>query len=579
MKNSLLLTLLVMCVVSGTSQSDGEQFLNYNQQKSPELISLYEQARVLESTNASAEAIETNRLAIKDAWMQINPEIGNLYKPVETNGKLPEIMENVQINGLHSTGDVDERVEEEPTQNRWGTDILIAPGFVDGGVDVETDNLGDIYASYYISFGTDHQIFIYKSTDDGDTWSLYDEAAITAPILQLQLVSLHGSGDNYLLAYFLTDSNTFQALRWNTTSGGAFTAQVMATDVTEFAVDRNYPLDTNGQRVFGIYKKTGGTVFARSARSTAGSFGFDWVDESANLLNINSIDFAYGRDGACYVAAVGSVSNSLRFNVNTSFNDPASWETWDTLEEGVDRETQNPTIVAGRESLASDNVFIFTSSRPAGSSNHFDGRSYRRTNNGAFSPGVVFGSGGSNFNILHPDSYIRTINGVLTARLSYVREVIDNSSSNENRSITYNGTDFDPLEPVADSSTNVFSGFKSATSELNSTNEPILVFAGTSGSFGNNLYFDKQSSVLSNTEFDLSSILVYPNPATDYLVISSPQKTIDQIMVYNYLGQLVLETQPNTMETQIELNGLNSGLYLVQISAEGKLETQKVIKR
>lgn len=520
-------------------------------------------------------------MAIKNAWTQINPEIGNLYKPIETNGKLPEIIENVYINGLHSTGDEGERVYENNSQNRWATDIQIYSGFVDGGVDVVTDNLGDIYFLHYESFGTTHIIYIHKSTDDGDTWSLYRQTTITAPILQAQLVSIHGSGDNYLLAYFVTNTNVFQALRWNTTTGGALQAQVMATNVAEFAVDRNYPGTTNTQRVFAVFKDEGGAI-ARSARSTAGSFGFDWVDEVSAAFGVNSLDFAYGREGACYVVGVGNGSLNLRVKVNTSFNDPASWEAGSsTLELGADRETLNPTIVAGRELLASDNVFVFASSRLVGTSDNFDGRSYRRTNSGAFSPGADFGSGGANFNILHPDSYIRFVNGLVTARLSYVREVIDNSINNQNRSITYNGSGFDTFEPVADASTNVFRGFKSATAELPSTDEPVLVFAGTSGggAFGVDLFFDKQSAVLSTTDFDLSSMIVYPNPVTDNLVISSPKKTIDQVMVYNYLGQLVLKSEPNAIETQINMNGLNRGLYLVQISAEGSLETHKVIKK
>lgn len=584
MKNSLLLILLMMGIVSGTSQSDREQFLNYNQQLSSELVSLYEQSSELESTNASAEEIETNRLAIKHAWMQINPEIGNLYKPLDNEGVYPDLPEYLHLNGVYVPDVIQQRVELEENPNRWADDILIFTGFVDGGVDVVADDTGDLYTSHFqnnIDFGGDNDIiFIHKSTDEGETWTEYAAVDVTSPIRQLQLVSIHGTGDNYLLAYFLTDSNTFQAVRWNTTAGGTYTAQAFVSDVTEFAVDRNYPVDTNGQRVFGVYKKSDNN-FVRSARSTAGSYGFDWVDESGNIVTANMLDFTYGRDGACYFTSVGDTGSDLFVDINDNYNDPASWTNFFTLELGTERESLNPTIIAAREILANDNVFVFTSSRMAGSTTNFDGRSYRRTNNGAFSPGAGFGSGGSNFNIVHPDSYIRTNNGVSTARLSYVREVIDNSSNNENRSITYNGTDLDPFEPVADSSTDIFSGFKSATSELNSTNEPILVFAGTSsgGSFGVDLYFDKQSASLNTSEFDLSDVLVYPNPVTDNLVISSHQKTIDQVMVHNYLGQLVKSFTPNSTETKIDMNGLNSGLYLIKVSVEGGIETHKVIKK
>ncbi|MEX0995960.1 MAG: T9SS type A sorting domain-containing protein [Flavobacteriaceae bacterium] len=577
MKNSILFLFIVFCITSGLSQNTEDGLQSASHVLTPELINLYEQSKTLDANNASPQEIEANRLAIKDAWMQINPEIGNLYKPIETHGKLPEIIENVHINGLHSTGDEEERVYDGNAQNRWGTDIQIYSGFVDGGVDVITDNLGDIYSLHYESFGTTHIIYIHKSTDNGDTWSLFADQTITAPILQAQLVSIHGTGDNYLLAYFVTDSKTFQALRWNTTAGGAMQAQVMATDVVEFAVDRNYPVNTNAQRVFAIFKDEALEV-SRAARSTAGSFGFDWVDEATATFGVNSLDLAYGRDGSCYVVGVGNSSENLRVKVNTNFMDPASWGASSTLESGVDRETLNPTIIAGRESLANDNVFVFASSRAAGSTNQFDGRYYRRVNDGAFSTGSDFSSGGTNFNILHPDSYIRFSNGAVTARLSYVREVIDNSESNQNRSITYNGTGLDPLEPVADATVNVYNGFKSATAELLSTNEPVLVFAGTDGNFGSDLFFDKQSSVLSTTEFDLSNILVYPNPVSDNLIISSPQKIVDEIIVYNYLGQLVLNSEPGALEARIDMSVLNKGLYLVQISVEGSLETHKVIK-
>lgn len=582
MKNSLLFIAVMMFVVFGYSQSDGDQLINYNQQKTPELISLYEQSRVLEETNASVEAIEANRLAIKNAWMEINPEIGNLYKPIETNGKLPEIMENVHINGLHSTGDEGERVYEGNSQNRWGTDIQIYDGFVDGGVDVVTDNLGHIYTLHFESFGTTHIIYIHRSTDEGDTWSLYAEQPITAPILQAQLISIHGTGDNYLLAYFVTNTKTFQALRWNTTTGGAMQAQVMATDVVEFAVDRNYPLDTNGQRVFAVFKDEGAEL-VRSARSTAGSFGFDWVDEVSPGFGVNSLDLAYGTNGPSYVVGVGNSSENLRVKVNTNLMDPASWETGSsTLELGTDRETLNPTIIAAREALASDNVLVFASSRPAGGAGNFDGRYYIRTNSGAFDAGISFPAGGNNFSIIHPHSYIRFTNGINTARLSYVRQVIDASSNNQNRSLTFNGTGLDPFEPVADAGNNPFSGFKSTvTGEILSTLEPYIVFAGTTsgGTFGQNLFFDKQSSVLSTADFNLSGIVVYPNPVTDHVVISSQNKIVDQISVFNYLGQLVEKTSPNSLETQVDMSNLNSGLYLIQISVEGNLETHKVIKK
>lgn len=580
MKKLLFLTVTFCWVTFCFAQDEREQRIDYTQLKTPQLIQLYEEAKQLE--NSTPAQIEANRLAIKNAWMEIDPAIGNLYKPVETYGKLPEIPENVHINGLHSTGDEGDRFFEDNSQNRWGTDIQIYSGFVDGGVDVITDNLGHIYALHYISFGTDHRIFVHRSTDDGDTWTLYREQVITAPILQAQLMSIHGTGDNYLLVYFLTDTNTFQALRWNTTTNSALQAQVVATNVSEFSVDRNYPVATSGQRVFAIYKPaTNPDAFIISSRSTAGSFGFDFVDESAGLFNFNSLDLAYGRDGASYLVGLGPVSGNIRFLLNTDLFDPTAWSGASTIEDGSVRESANPTIIAARNALATDNVIIFTSSRATGSTGNFDGRWYRRTNNGAFGSGNAFSSGGSNFSIIYPDSYMRFINGTTTARLSYVRQVIDASSNNQNRSLTYNGTDFDPLEPVADPGNNPFSGFKSTvTGEILSTNEPYIVFAGTSGggTFGANLYFDKQSSTLSTVDFDLADIQVYPNPTNDILTVKASQ-SIDQIEIYNYMGQLLKTIKPNTTIAEVTMDSFAAGIYLVKISSQEKSITHKIIKK
>ncbi|WP_414731229.1 T9SS type A sorting domain-containing protein [Xanthomarina sp.] len=55
---------------------------------------------------------------------------------------------------------------------------------------------------------------------------------------------------------------------------------------------------------------------------------------------------------------------------------------------------------------------------------------------------------------------------------------------------------------------------------------------------------------------------------------------INQIDVYNQLGQNVLQVNGLRLQNNsIDISALQQGMYLVKISAEGKTETLKVLKK
>jgi phosphatidylserine/phosphatidylglycerophosphate/cardiolipin synthase-like enzyme len=65
--------------------------------------------------------------------------------------------------------------------------------------------------------------------------------------------------------------------------------------------------------------------------------------------------------------------------------------------------------------------------------------------------------------------------------------------------------------------------------------------------------------------FEETGILVYPNPATNRLNISSP-KNISRIGIYSLTGVKAIDIQPkDTPSLSIELKGLKPGLYLLKI--------------
>ncbi len=69
-----------------------------------------------------------------------------------------------------------------------------------------------------------------------------------------------------------------------------------------------------------------------------------------------------------------------------------------------------------------------------------------------------------------------------------------------------------------------------------------------------------------------------PNPVTDVLQISAT-KSMENVTVFNLIGQVVSSKELNSSSTTLDLSTLPSGTYLVKITADGKAQTQKVIKR
>lgn len=577
MKNVITFLMCSLCIITGIAQSDLTGNTLIIPEKTPELIALYEQSKTLEQNGTAAE-INANRLAIKNAWQEIDPNVAALFKPIVTN-QLPETMENVGVNGIDYPNVIKPpRLYSNRQLPPFGSDILVHTGYVDGGVDVVVTQEGDIYLSFFyngIDFGDPFDIiYIYRSQDNGNTFTEYASVDITSPVRQMQLILLdYDSGENYLLAYFLPDSMNLQALRWNLGTG-TMDAEVMATDVIGFSVDHNYP-PSSSQRVFGVYTKLSGVL--HSARSTAGSYGFDWVDEVSTGFLIEQADIAYGLNGGCFVTGIGGASGNLYAKINDFYNDPTSWGANINLEDGSSVESKNPVIAAARKSIPTEEVVVMASTRPVGSTDGSNGTSYIRENGGAFVNGTYINTTPATHSIEQIDAWVELENGVEVIRTAYVRDNLANSNDDVNRSRNYNGTDFDAFVAVGDSGRDVFDGFASAVAELDS-GDVCMTFAGTDGAFGHDLFFDFEGNTLSTPESSLEGFKFYPNPTHNVLNLSA-KNTIDHVSIYSILGQKVLETTPNQNKTTIDVASLSNGVYLLKLAMNGQSATYKFIKQ
>jgi len=90
--------------------------------------------------------------------------------------------------------------------------------------------------------------------------------------------------------------------------------------------------------------------------------------------------------------------------------------------------------------------------------------------------------------------------------------------------------------------------------------------------------FSISSTSLGLEDVNTSSNFTYfPNPVNNVLSIKA-QASIDSITVYNMLGQTVVRSTPNTTTTAVDMSGLQTGAYFVQVAINNSIETVRVIK-
>lgn len=86
-------------------------------------------------------------------------------------------------------------------------------------------------------------------------------------------------------------------------------------------------------------------------------------------------------------------------------------------------------------------------------------------------------------------------------------------------------------------------------------------------------------ATLSVSQFeDEDAFTYFPNPVKNELTLNA-QKDIQSVVMYNVLGQEVLRTAPNTLNSVINMSALNQGAYFVQVTIDNVTETVRVIKQ
>ena len=88
-----------------------------------------------------------------------------------------------------------------------------------------------------------------------------------------------------------------------------------------------------------------------------------------------------------------------------------------------------------------------------------------------------------------------------------------------------------------------------------------------------------EEGVLSTEDFDeIELFTYYPNPVNNTLTLKA-QRDIQNVSIYNMLGQEVLRTAPNAIENDVDMSTLQSGAYFVKVTIDDISETVRIIKK
>lgn len=107
-----------------------------------------------------------------------------------------------------------------------------------------------------------------------------------------------------------------------------------------------------------------------------------------------------------------------------------------------------------------------------------------------------------------------------------------------------------------------------------------------SGNFGNGTNINNNIPIQINcsalgtneTHFISNSFSIYPNPLKEIINIqNSSNQIIDKIIITDVLGKTVMEQKGNS--TQVNVEHLQQGIYLLQIFSEGKNHQKKLVKQ
>ena len=89
------------------------------------------------------------------------------------------------------------------------------------------------------------------------------------------------------------------------------------------------------------------------------------------------------------------------------------------------------------------------------------------------------------------------------------------------------------------------------------------------------------SGTLGNEDFDIASLVIYPNPSNGIFNIATKDIEIDAIEVYDALGKQISikYNTANASNVELDLTNASTGIYFVRIQSNDQIVTKKITKK
>lgn len=122
---------------------------------------------------------------------------------------------------------------------------------------------------------------------------------------------------------------------------------------------------------------------------------------------------------------------------------------------------------------------------------------------------------------------------------------------------------FENLLPGSYDYTAEAEGYHSAVGSVEITNADVVVIV-------------ELELIVSVNEWSKDSFTLYPNPASDYVMLSNITDLDTRIIISDINGRIVLDIQPESDDNRLNLEHLDEGIYLIRMMTRDKMVVRKL---
>jgi len=78
---------------------------------------------------------------------------------------------------------------------------------------------------------------------------------------------------------------------------------------------------------------------------------------------------------------------------------------------------------------------------------------------------------------------------------------------------------------------------------------------------------------------EANDLVVFPNPTSDMLTLSSDGKLIRSAQVFDLSGRMLINLNQNSNISTVDVSSLSVGMYILQLNMEGVITSRKFVKK